>query len=150
MRRALLLVVLGALALAAPAGATIVPVQSIAGVELEMTQAEVIAVLGAPTATQHGTNEFGSFTKFKYRRLTVTFQGDVQVTAVKTTRKLERTAHDIGVGSTRAELRAGVTHLRCDTPRLCRKGRLLPGHRVTVFRLYHGKVTSVLVGFVID
>ena len=150
MRRVLLLVVLAALAFAAPAGAVIVPGQSIAGVELEMTQAEVIAVLGAPPTTQHGTNEFGSFTKFKYRRLTVTFQGDVQVTAVKTTRRLERTAHDIGVGSTRAELRAGVTHLRCETRRLCHKGRYLPGHRVTVFRLYHGKVTSVLVGFVID
>ena len=151
MRRALLPVLFVlALAFAAPAGATIVPGQSIAGVELEMTQAEVITVLGAPSATQHGSNEFGSFTKFKYRRLTVTFQGDVQVTAVKTTRKLERTAHDIGVGSTRAELRAGVTHLRCETRRLCHKGRYLPGHRVTVFRLYHGKVTSILVGFVID
>lgn len=150
MRRVLLLVVLAALAFAAPAGAVIVPGQSIAGVELEMTQGEVIGVLGVPAETQHGTNEFGSFTKFKYRRLTVTFQGNAQVTAVKTTRKLERTAHDIGVGSTRAELRAGVTNLHCDTRRLCRKGRLLPGHRVTIFRLYHGRVTSVLVGFVID
>jgi hypothetical protein len=150
MRRALFLVVLAALAVATPAGAAIVPGQSIAGVELGMTQTEVNWTLGLPPVTQHGSNEFGSFTKFKYHRLTVTFQGDVQVTAVKTTRKLERTAHGIGVGSTRAELRAGVTHLRCDTPRLCRKGRLLPGHRVTVFRLYHGKVTSVLVGFVID
>jgi hypothetical protein len=151
MRRTLIPVLfLLALAAAAPAGASIVPGHSIAGVELSMTQAEVIGVLGAPSATQHGSNEFGTFTKFKYHRLTVFFQGDVTVTAVTTTRKVERTAHDIGVGSTRAELKAGVTKLHCITKRLCQKGKSNPGARATVFRLYHGKVTSVLVGFVID
>jgi hypothetical protein len=150
MRRILLLAVLAALALSAPAGAAIVPGQSIAGVELEMTQGQVIGVLGTPARIQHGTNEFGSYTVFRYRKLVVTFQGNASVTAVKTTRRAERTPHGVHVGSTRAQLKAGVNHLRCDTKWLCRKGRLLPGHRVTVFRLYQGRVTSILVGFVID
>ncbi len=139
-----------ALVLAAPAQAAIVPGKSIAGVKLGMTQAQVTGVLGAPVSTQHGTNEFGSFTVFRYKRLWVTFQGDVTVTAVKTTRKNELTPHGVHVGSTRAQLKAGVTKLHCITKRLCQKGQSVPGARVTVFRLFHDKVTSVLVGFVID
>jgi hypothetical protein len=150
MRRTLLTLVLLALVSSAPAGAAIVPGKSIAGVKLGMTQGQVTGVLGAPAQTQHGMNEFGSFTVFRYTRLQVTFQGDVTVTAVKTTRKSEKTPHGVGVGSTKAELKAGVTKLKCITKSLCQKGRSLPGARVTVFRLFHGKVTSVLVGFVID
>ncbi len=141
---------IAALTAAAPAGAAIVPGKSIAGVKLGMTQAQVIVVLGAPSHTTHGTNEFGSFTVFEYRRLRVTFQGDVTATAVKTTRKGELTPHGVHVGSTRAQLKAGVTKLHCITPRLCQKGKSNPGARVTVFRLFNGKVTSILVGFVID
>jgi hypothetical protein len=151
MRRILALAAtVASLVVATPAGAAIVPGKSIAGVELGMTQVEVTGVLGAPTQTQHGSNELGSFTKFKYHRLTVFFQGDASVTAVKTTRKSEHTSHGIGVGSTRAALKAGVTKLHCLTKRLCQKGRSVPGARVTVFRLFRGKVTSVLVGFVLD
>jgi hypothetical protein len=142
--------VLAALVLAAPAGANIIPGRSIAGVELGMTQAEVIGVLGTPDAVKHGSNEFGSYTRYKYHRLTVFFQGDADVTAVKTTRTSEKTPHGVGVGSTRAELKAGVTKLKCPTKRFCQKGRSVPGARVTAFWLYRGKVSAILVGFVID
>ena len=141
---------IAAFAAAAPAGAAIVPGKSIAGVKLGMTQAQVTGVLGTPSKTTHGTNEFGPYTVFKYRRLWVTFQGDATATAVKTTRKAELTPHGVHVGSTRAQLKAGVTKLHCIVPSLCQKGKGVPGSRVTVFRLYHGKVTSILVGFVID
>ncbi len=80
----------------------------------------------------------------------MTFQGNATATAVKTTRKAELTPHGVHVGSTRAQLKAGVTKLHCIVPSLCQKGKGVPGSRVTVFRLYHGKVTSILVGFVID
>lgn len=139
-----------ALVLAAPAQAAIVPGTSIAGVKLGMTETQMAGVLGVPDSVKHGTNEFGGFTKFKYHKLTVTFQGNEEATSVITTRKSEKTSHGVGVGSTRAQLKAGVTKLKCITKNLCQKGKSVPGARVTVFRLYHGKVTSVLVGFVID
>ena len=149
-RLAVLLVVAAAAAvLAAPAGARIVPGQSIAGVKLSMTKAQVRGVLGEPTTIAHGANEFGTFTVFKYFRLSVTFQGNATVTAVKTNRKLERTRHDIGVGSTRAQVLAKVPGVRCFRT-VCQKGESLPGQRITAFFLYHRRVTSVLVGFVID
>ena len=113
-RLAVLLVVIAAAAvLAAPAGARIVPGQSIAGVKLSMTKAQVRGVLGEPTTIAHGANEFGTFTVFKYFRLSVTFQGNATVTAIKTNRKVERTRHDIGVGSTRAQVLAKVAGVRC-------------------------------------
>jgi hypothetical protein len=139
-----------ALVLAAPAQAAIVPGKSIAGVKLGMTETQMVGVLGLPNSVQNGTNAFGPFVVFKYRRLSVTFQGLETVTAVKTTRKSEKTSHGVHVGSTKAQLKAGVTKLKCITKNLCQKGKSVPGARVTVFRLYHGKVTSILVGFVID
>jgi hypothetical protein len=149
-RAAALAATLGASAfLAGPAGATIHPQSSIAGVKLGMTQAEVIAKLGPADSIQTGTNEFGHFTVFRYFRLKVTFQGDTNVTAVKTSRRKEKTPGGVGVGSTRAQVRAHVLKVTCSKNE-CHRGKFLPGRRVTVFPLYHGKVTSVLVGFVID
>jgi hypothetical protein len=131
------------------AKAVIVPQRSIAGVELEMTKAQVRSVLGDPRRVVHGTNEFGRYTVFRYRRLSVTFQGGANVTHVQTNRLRERTVRGAGVGSTRGELRARVVGIRC-RPRFCFKGRFLPGRRVTVFRFCDGIVTRVEVGFVID
>ena len=139
-----------ALALAASAGAVIHPGSSIAGVKLGMTKAEVRAELGEPARIIRQRNEFGPVTTFRYFRLWVTFQGNREVTAVKTTRKKERTPRGVGVGSTRAQVKARVHRVKCPLPTLCEKGRLVPGGRVTVFRLFKGRVTSVLVGFVID
>ncbi len=135
--------------LASPAVARIVPQRSIASVELGMTRTEVRATLGTPTRVHRGSNEFGHFTVFRYFRLKVTFQGDASVTAVKTTRRRERTRSGVGVGSTRAQVDARVANTRCGR-RECVIGRFLPGRRVTVFRLFNGRVTSVLVGLVID
>jgi hypothetical protein len=143
-----------ALLLASGAGATIVPQQGMAGVALEMTRAQVRAVLGTPAGVVHATNEFGAYTEFRYRfRVRVTFQGNATVTSVSTTGVRERTADGAGVGSTERQLRARVAHLRCETVasfRHCFVGRFVAGHRVTDFRIQRGKVTRVLVGFVID
>ncbi len=143
------LVVAATAILAAPAGARIVPGQSIAGVKLSMTKAQVRGVLGEPTTIAHGANEFGTFTVFKYFRLSVTFQGDATATAIKTNRKVERTRNGIGVGSTRAQVLAHVRGVQCFRT-VCQKGMSLPGQRITAFYLYQRRVTSVLVGFVID
>jgi hypothetical protein len=152
MTRLLLLAALvaAASASAAPAGAVIHPGHSIAGVELGMTRGQVRTTLGEPAQVIRGTNEFGRFRVFRYFRLWVTFQGEQSVTAVKTTRLREKTPRGVGVKSTRAQVLARVRGVRCRTSTLCEKGRLVPGGRVTVFRLFDGRVTSVLVGFVID
>jgi hypothetical protein len=145
--------ILVVLAFAAVASAAIVPQRGIAGVRLEMTKAQVRAVLGAPRRAVHGSNEFGSFTIYRYRGLRVTFQGNRTVTDVFTMRPGERTARGVGVGSTEAQVRARVAGVRCGTEpgfRHCFVGRFLPGRRVTDFRIRRGHVTSVAVGFVVD
>jgi hypothetical protein len=145
--------VVAVLVSAAVASGAIVPQRGIAGVRLEMTKAQVRAALGAPLRVVHGSNEFGSFTVYRYRGLRVTFQGNRSVTDVFTTRPGERTARGVGVGSTERQVRARVAGVRCRTEsgfRHCFVGRFLPGRRVTDFRIERGRVTSVDVGFVVD
>jgi hypothetical protein len=143
-----------ALILAAPAGATIVVQKGMAGIRLGMTPSAVRSVLGAPLAVVRGDNEFGSFTQYRYpHRVRVFFQGDVSVTAIRTTGVFERTASDVGVGSTEAAVKAGVRRVHCLTEfgfRHCLVGRREAGRRVTDFFLRNGNVVRVVVGFVID
>jgi hypothetical protein len=138
------------------ASALIVPQQSIANIELNMTRPEVRALKGQPVRIRHGTNDFGAYTVWKYVRLTVTFQGNVGATAVFTTRTHQYTAARIHVGSTESALLAAYPNAHCRTEasdfRHCWTGRFLPGRRVTDYRigLLTGEVKSILVGFVID
>jgi hypothetical protein len=140
----------------APAAMAIIQVQrGISGVVLGMTPAQVKAGLGAPPKVKKGTNDFGKFTQFFYAggSLTVTFQGNTNVTAVAITGQTDRTPAGVGVGSTEAAVKSGVKGVACHTTsgtRSCDVGKLLPGHRVTDFLLKAGKVARVTVGFVID
>ncbi|MDX6488014.1 MAG: hypothetical protein QOK13_629 [Gaiellaceae bacterium] len=134
---------------AAPARAAIVPQRSIAGVTLELTKAQVRAKLGAPPRVRHGRNDFGPWTRFVYPRVEVTFQGGNAVTGLQTTSPKERTARGAHVGSTRAELLARVHGLKCETGH-CFLGSFTAGKRVTDFFLHGGRVTRIVVGFVID
>ena len=141
-------------ALAVPAArAVIVPQHGIAGVRLGMTQADVRAVLGPPRRVVRGSNEFGRYGEFRYRALRIVFQGERNVTFVSTTRRSERTAGGIGVGSPQRRVRQAIPAVRCrseDGARLCVLGKQLPGRRVTVFFMRRGHVARVDVGFVID
>ncbi len=138
------------------ASALIVPQRSIAGIALNMTRAEVRAVKGDPVSVEHGTNDFGPYTIFRYGRLRATFQGNAGATAVMTTRPGQHTGKGIHVGSTETELAAAYPHLHCRTEtsdfRHCWTGNFQPGNRVTDYRIGVSThlVRSITVAFVID
>src|SRR5438552_7725785 len=118
LRRTLfaLALTLALLAWALPAQAIIRPQKGMAGVRLDMTQAQMRAVLGEPKSVKQGFNDFGSYTQFVYpHSITVTFQGNQHVTGISTKGRTERTAKGVGVGSTENEVGSKVGHARCDT-----------------------------------
>jgi hypothetical protein len=153
MRVTLAVCAAAVLAFAANAQAKIVVQRGIAGVNLRMTKAQVRATLGRPMRARTGTNDFGTFREMIYRRVTVTFQSGPQVTAVRTTSPLELTARGVGVGSTKAQVKARVHNVACRNEsgfKHCFVGQFLPGRKVTDFRLRNGRVSSVTIAFVID
>jgi hypothetical protein len=106
-----------ALALAAaPASAEIVVNKSVAGVELGMSQQQVLDLIGDPDSTV--TNPaFDTTYTYRSRGLKVVFapNGDTNdVTDVTVYRKGETTASGVGIGSTLKALRAGVPKVRCE------------------------------------
>ncbi len=138
------------LALAPAAGATILPQKGIAGVTLSMNQAKVMSVLGKPTRTKHAKNDFGPYTTLYYPGLSVTFQGNSTATAIDTSRASEKTASGVGVGSTKAQIVAGVKGVKCEMGH-CYLGAFLAGRKVTDFFVgANGRVNRVVVGIVID
>ena len=142
-----------ALALAGAASPAIVIGRGIARVVLGMSQASVRAKLGSPVRVVDGKNEFGPYTEFRYRGYVVDFQTNESVTSIVTTLAREHTPAGVGVGSTWAQVRAKVPHVRCQgSPAFgdCHVGDFLPGKRVTDFFFKAGNVERVLVGFVLD
>jgi hypothetical protein len=138
----------------APASATIRPQKGMAGLTLDMTQAQVKKVLGAPSI-ERGKNDFGPFTIFRYRKLDLTaiFQGNKTLTTITTTGRRERTTRDVGVGSGERAVKLKVRGVKCETfsgIRSCHVGRFEPGRRVTDFVIRRGRVTRVTIGYVID
>jgi hypothetical protein len=141
------------LAVAAPSAAMIVVQRGIAGLELKMTKAQVRAKLGTPPKVRTGTNDFGRYTEFVYPRVTVLFQSGSRATAFRTFSRAERTPKGVGVGSTERQVKAKVGGVRCSTDsgvRHCYVGRFLPGRVVTDFQIRKSRVTSIVVGFVVD
>jgi hypothetical protein len=139
---------------AATASATIVPQRGMAGVQLGASQANVRATLGKPLRIVRGRNEFGPYTEFRYPfALRILFQGNGGVSSIETRGRKERTAAGVGVGSTESEVRQRVANVRCSTLfglRHCYVGSFRPGRRVTDFMLRNGRVTRIVVGFVLD
>jgi hypothetical protein len=139
-----------------PAASALIQIdRGIAGARLGNTKAQVRVALGNPNRIVNGTNVFGNFTEFRYAgRIRVTFQSGNRVTAVTTRGRGDRTVRNVGVGSTLNAVMTRVPQLANCIPipggRLCQTGAGLPGERITVFFLRNGRVTRVVVGFVID
>jgi hypothetical protein len=156
---ALLIVATAASVLAGAAGAKIVPQKKIAGIKLGMVRAAVVEKKGKPDSEQTVPHEIlGEQRKMRYGKTKVFFAGtraNAGVIAVSTKAPRQRTNTGVGVGSTEREVKDGVNGVRCATEfgfRSCVKGRRLPGKRVTEFAISRssGRVTSVLIGIVID
>jgi hypothetical protein len=128
--------------------------RGIAGARLGASRADVRAALGKPAKVKSGSNDFGRYVQYTYGGgIRVTFQGRTHVTSVETTGLGDRTSRGIGVGSTEAAVKARVRGVKCETfasLRSCHTGNLLPGRRVTDFRIVGGKVDRVVVGLVSD
>jgi opacity protein-like surface antigen len=143
------------LALPAQAGAVIQPQRSISGITIGMTPKQVRAALGTPTSKRTVSNIFGRQLRYRYAGgVLVAFQGRTNVTAITLTGDTDRTATGVGIGSTEAEVRAGLRGERCDTfqgVRSCHLGSFTPGRRITDFTFgSSGRVVRVTLGIVID
>lgn len=146
------LAALSFVALSPSAMATIKVGRGMAGVRMNMTQAQVRAVLGEPRKIERTTNDFGPHVSFVYAgKLRVGFQGGENVSNITTTGTAER-LNGVGVGSTeRAADR--LRGFRCKTYfefRTCYAGSFEPGRIVTDFVIRRGKVVRASVGRVID
>lgn len=141
------------LAPAANADAVIVPQQAIAGVKLGMKERSVRAKLGKPRRVVRGSDQFGKFASFYYRRgIVVGFRG-TRVNNIYTDSKSERTSRGVGVGSSERTLRRRLRGERCRTSlreRQCSIGRGAPGGRVTRFRIRRQRVVDIFIARVLD
>jgi hypothetical protein len=146
---------LATLALSPAAHALVQVDKGIAGARVGNTAAEVRAALGQPSQTTSGTNEFGQWTQYRYRRdgITVFFQGQISVTSVSTTGRGDRTRRGVGVGSTEQAVKSRVAGITCETiagSRTCHTKQFLGGQTLTDFQIRNGKVSRITVGVVVD
>ena len=145
---------LAAVGTAAAAGeGRVVVQQGIAGLRLGMTQSQVKAKVGLPARVERGRNELGPYTTYRYRTYSVTFFAGPRATQIETRSPRERTARGIGVGSTRAAVRANVAGVRCLIEfgyDHCYVGVWKPGRKITDFAIENGRVARVSIGYVID
>lgn len=123
---------------AAPARPAIVVQKSILDVRLGDTEAEVVARLGQPRRRSTETNEeFGTTVRLRYRKLAIWLNGDGTepgVFSITDRRRRDRTAENVGVGSSITFLRAHVDRVKCFGA-FCYVGRPLPGRKRTLFLL---------------
>jgi hypothetical protein len=155
-RLVLALACISTVALVVPTGASaLIQIdRGIAGARLGNSKPQVRAALGQPRRVINDTNEFGPFTEFRYAGgIRVTFQGRTNVSGVSTTGLGDRTARGVGVRSTRQAVQQRVPGVSCEPVpggSICQTGSGLPGQRLTAFFIRAGRVTRVVVAFVID
>ena len=161
--RLLLLTVLLVLALAAPAGAVIVPGKGMAGVKLQDCIERAVDVLGPPDKTFGKRDIFGFVETYTYvkRGLKLEFRrgpGECLVlSSIRTTKAAERTKEGVGKGTRQKALRRKLKGEKCRTfqqpkrIRICWLGSFTPSKPITEFRIdSKGRVNNVRVATVID
>lgn len=141
-----------------PAGAEtlIEPQRGIGGVYLGMREGRLMRALGRPDEERSKESFFGELVEARYRGLWVSTISGSAVVAVRTKDPRYRTESGVGVGSSEAEVRAGVAGVRCRTiagGRGCSRGDArATGGRLTTFSLGlpGRRVTEVTVAAVVD
>jgi hypothetical protein len=134
-------------------GGVIVPQRGISGATLGMSQSRVRSVLGVPYKVRRANNAFGRYSVYRYKGLSIIFQGNFKATTIATHSKRQKTVSGVGVGSTWTQVVAGVPHVHCKLLlgfRHCTLGTQTPGKRVTDFILKNHLVVRVVIGFVLD
>ena len=152
------LAAIASLAVAAPAGARIVPQQGMIGVKLQMSGRDIVSQKGVPDEARTVKHPvMGTVSEYRYGKTKILFDGvglAAHAMSFTTRDRKERTIRGIGIGSTKAQVKAKVAHAKCENElgvRHCYVGKFEAGERVTDFFLTKkNRVSSVTVGFVID
>ena len=152
------LVLSGALALPAPASATVVVQRGMKGVRIGMTVSQVRDRAGKPdrvSFTRHPI--IGRTRVWSYGLTRITFDGPstaARVITTTTTSRHERLANGVGVGSTRAAVARMVPAVKCRVEfgyDHCYVGVYEAGRIVTDFAISgQGRVKRITVGRIID
>ncbi len=124
---------------ATPAGATIVPAKSIAGVFIGETEKQVLDDLGTPKGRVEVDSESKKLT-WDDQRLTVLVVSG-RVWSVRTKARSQRTSTGLGRGTSLTTLERALTGERC-FGQTCSVSK---GNRVTLYWLKRGKVVAVEV-----
>lgn len=146
---------------AAPAGATIVVQQGMGGLRLGQTWAQARAHFTTKPASNRVVKNaiLGHVRLARWGTLTIEFDGSKdssKAITFDTSGTAQRTANGIGVGSTRAQVRAKLPRARCKANdrgyNHCWIGRFgVAGATVTDFSINkRGRVGRVVIGIVID
>lgn len=135
------------------ANAEIIPDVGMKGIKIDHRKKTVIRKLGEPNRIEKGVNDFGKWQLLHYpRKFKVTLQDKV-VVQLRTSSRGERTATDVGVGSTKREVKDGLPGVTCERTvgiLSCHTGNFEPGEVMTVFDFKRGKVKLVTVARLLD
>ena len=153
------LVLAASLVVAVPsASARIVINKSIMGIELGMTQAEVMDEAGEPTKESVEEHVIlGSQRVFKYGKTRVAFSGTnkkAQVIQVATKDPDQETGKGVGVGTSKRQIKRKIDKAKCEKFsgfRHCYVGKGSPGTPLTDFILNKdNRVKEIRLNLVID
>jgi hypothetical protein len=133
-----------AVGLVADPAAAKITFSGISDVRLGMSEEEVRAELGAPSATSTSRNRGASVLHYRRQKLEVTIESALsRVVAIKTRSLAQRTSSDLGVGSREADVRRKLRGENCSSALGTLVCSLERGGAVLDFEIPRGRVTRV-------